>query len=100
MIFAALLESGTGMVHAINERIAHAWQARRDAAIPNRVRLVVAAVLLVGSIFLADRFGLVALIAKGYPVFGWLILAIYVLPLMTYGVWRLWKRRGAKLAAA
>jgi uncharacterized membrane protein YkvI len=88
------------MVHAINERIAHAWQARRDAAIPNRVRLVVAAVLLVGSIFLADRFGLVALIAKGYPVFGWLILAIYVLPLMTYGVWRLWKRRGAKLAAA
>ena len=28
MIFAALLESGTGAVHAINERISTAWQAR------------------------------------------------------------------------
>jgi uncharacterized membrane protein YkvI len=99
MIFAALLESGTGMVHAINERISHAWTARRDAALPNRARLAVAAVLLVGSIFLADRFGLVALIAKGYPAVGWIILAIYVLPLMTYGVWRLWKRRGLEPAA-
>jgi uncharacterized membrane protein YkvI len=93
MIFAALLESGTGMVHAINERVAHAWQAKRDRSIPNVVRLAIAAVLLVGSIFLADRFGLVALIAKGYPKFGWAILAIYVVPLMTFGVWRLWKGR-------
>ena len=29
MIFSALLESGTSSVHAINERIDHAWQARR-----------------------------------------------------------------------
>ena len=100
MIFAALLESGTGMVHAINERIAHAWKAKRDRAIPNTARLVVAAVLLVGSIFLADRFGLVELIAKGYPKFGWLILAIYVLPLMTWGMWRLWKGRRAGPAPA
>ena len=28
MIFAALLESGTSSVHAINERIDHAWQRR------------------------------------------------------------------------
>ena len=28
MIFSALLESGTSSVHAINERIDHAWQSR------------------------------------------------------------------------
>src|SRR6476469_8232271 len=33
MIFAALLESGTSSVHAINERINHAWQARRGRSL-------------------------------------------------------------------
>ena len=31
MIFAALLESGTGAVHAINERIGKAWRAPPSA---------------------------------------------------------------------
>ena len=39
--------------------------------------------------FLADRFGLVMLIARGYRALAYIILAIYVLPLLTYGVWRL-----------
>ena len=32
MIFAALLESGTGAVHAINERIDNAWRRRNARA--------------------------------------------------------------------
>ena len=34
MIFAALLESGTGAVHAINERVAVAWRGRSGRALP------------------------------------------------------------------
>ena len=93
MIFAALLESGTGGVHAINERIASVWSQRRGHDFPRAGRLAVAAVLLIGSIFIADRFGLVALIAKGYRLLAWMFLAVYVLPLLTFGVWRLWSRR-------
>ena len=66
MIFSALLESGTSSVHAINERIDHAWQARRGRPLSHRARLTIALVLLVGCMFLASRFGLVALIATGY----------------------------------
>lgn len=98
MIFAALLESGTGAVHAINERIAHVWNQRRKTEFPHAWRLAVAAALLVGSIFIADRFGLVTLIAKGYRVLAYLFLAVYVLPLLTWGVWRLWKGRGGQVA--
>lgn len=98
MIFAALLESGTGAVHAINERIAGVWTARRGADFPRAGRLAVAGALLVGSIFLADRFGLVALIAKGYRALAWVFLIIYVLPLLTWGVWRI--RKAAKLIPA
>jgi uncharacterized membrane protein YkvI len=47
----------------------------------------------VGSIFIAERFGLVALIAKGYRLLAWIFLAVYVLPLLTFGVWRLWSKR-------
>jgi uncharacterized membrane protein YkvI len=91
MIFSALLESGTAVIHASNERIAHAWRSRRGANPGKRVRLAVASVLLVGSIFIADRVGLVALIAQGYRGLAYLFLAVYVLPLLTVGVWRLWR---------
>ncbi len=100
MIFAALVETGVGGVHAINERIAGVWTRRRGRDFPNAARLAVAGALLVGSIFIADRFGLVALIAKGYRALAWMFLAVYVLPLMTWGVWRLWKGRAGRVATA
>ena len=97
MIFAALLESGTGMVHAVNARLAHSWTAWRATPMPRAFRLGAALALLVGSIFIAGRFGLVTLIAKGYTLLGWIFLAIYVAPLLTLGVWRL--RRHARPSA-
>jgi uncharacterized membrane protein YkvI len=96
MIFAALLESGTGAVHAINERIAKAWQGARGTALTHRARLTIALVLLVGCMLLADRFGLVTLIARGYRALALIFLCVYVLPLMTFGVARLWRRSKVK----
>jgi uncharacterized membrane protein YkvI len=93
MIFAALLESGTAAVHAVNERIAAAWQQRRGAQLGRRARLLFTLALLIGCMFLADRVGLVALIANGYRALAGLFLAIYVLPLLTVGAWRLRRRR-------
>jgi uncharacterized membrane protein YkvI len=81
MIFSALLESGTSSVHAINERINHAWVAR--------TRLTIALVLLVGCMFLAGHFGLVALIATGYRALAYALLATFILPLVTVGIWQL-----------
>ena len=95
MIFAALLESGTGAVHAINERVAKAWQSARGEALTSRARLLIALALLVCCMLLADRFGLVALIAKGYRALAAIFLLIYVVPLMTLGVAKLWRRGSA-----
>jgi uncharacterized membrane protein YkvI len=41
--------------------------------------------------FLADRFGLVALIGSGYRFFAYVLLAVFVLPLCTLGVTRIIK---------
>ncbi|MFL6749990.1 MAG: hypothetical protein ACJ8FC_09945 [Sphingomicrobium sp.] len=93
MIFSALLESGASSVHAINERIAKALRVRRGIELTHQARLAIALALLVGCMFLADRFGLVALIANGYRALAYILLAIFVLPLMTLGVWRLWRHQ-------
>ena len=89
MIFAALLESGTGAVHAINERVDKAWRLAHGASLTRAARLGIALVLLVCCMLLADRFGLVALIARGYRALAVIFLVVYVLPLLTVGVARI-----------
>ena len=93
MIFLALLESGTGSVHAFNERVAHAYTTRTGRELTKLARLSITGAVLMGSIFLAAQFGLVTLIARGYRLLSYLFLAIFVLPVLTIGVWRLWQWR-------
>ena len=88
MIFAALLESRAGNVHAINERLM-ILRRRRGRADTVRIRLAVTILLLAFAMGVAQAIGLVALIARGYRLLAWLVLAIFVMPLITVGVWRL-----------
>lgn len=92
MIFTALLESGVGAIHAINERIAGAFEARGRAAPGTAARALIGAAILAGCMFVAARVGLVDLIASGYRILAWLFLAVYVVPLLGIGTYRLVKR--------
>jgi uncharacterized membrane protein YkvI len=78
MIFAALLESGAGAVHAINERVA---KTRRVTLGP-AMRAAAALALLVPCMLIAQRVGLVTLIAAGYRALAWALILLYVLPLL------------------
>ena len=102
MIFAALLESATGGIHAINERVAQTYLQRRGRVLPKWGRLLIAGAILTLSVFAAARFGLVALIASGYRGLSFIFLAVYVAPLLTLGVWKLFRfrRRGSITEAA
>lgn len=90
MIFAALLESGSGAVHAINERIGNAWRRRHGHSLGRGARLAIALGILTGCMFLAARFGLVVLIANGYRLLAAVFLLVYVLPVLTIGLYKLW----------
>jgi uncharacterized membrane protein YkvI len=92
MVFAALLESGTGAVHAINERVAGAVQARMGRPFGIRARAACALALLVFCMVLAEKVGLVGLIAGGYRLLAYALIALYVAPLATIGLIRLTKR--------
>lgn len=89
MIFTALLESGVGAIHAINERISGAMEARGRPAPGPALRALIGAVILAGCMFVAARVGLVDLIASGYRFLAWLFLAVFVGPLLVIGSWRL-----------
>jgi uncharacterized membrane protein YkvI len=88
MILAALLESGTGAVHAINQRLDRVLRARgRPLTAPGR--LLISSGVLVISVFIATRFGLVTLIARGYRALAVLFIAVFVVPLLIRTGWSL-----------
>ena len=94
-----MLESGASFLHAINKRIANAVRTCGGVDLSQRARRLIASGLLIGCMFVADRFGLVALSATCYRTLAFILIAIYVLPLVTLGVWRLVKDRSPKEAA-
>ena len=47
-----------------------------------------ALVLLTAGALLA-QFGLIGLIARGYGTLTWIFLGIFVIPVLTWGVWKL-----------
>jgi uncharacterized membrane protein YkvI len=98
MIFAALWESGTGGVHAINERVAEACRRNRNRELSKSMRLALTLAVLSVSVFVAGQFGLVALIAEGYRWLAYAFLLIYVLPLLVTTLWGFIKPQAPKLA--
>lgn len=98
MLFGTLVETGTGMIHSVNERIANALtpEAGAEDAPPTerfsqRARAAVALTWLVAAATIA-QFGLIDLIARGYGTMTWVFIAIYVVPILTIGVWKLYVR--------
>jgi uncharacterized membrane protein YkvI len=89
VLFGTLIETGAGLIHAFNERIAGVFEAR-DARMPPWARPATAVVLLLAG-SLISRFGLVDLIAKGYGALTWFFMAVVVVPLLTVGVRKIWR---------
>jgi len=89
VLFGTLIETGTGLIHGMNERIAHVYQ-ERGKAMPGLARPILALALLVAGTVLAG-VGLVDLIASGYGTLTWVFLLVFVLPVLTLGVWRIRK---------
>jgi len=90
-LFGTLVETGSGMIHAVNERIAGAYE-ERNHEMPRLLRPAAAIAFLAAGAALSS-FGLVDLIAKGYGTVTWGFLLVYVLPILTIGVYRVARGR-------
>jgi len=89
VVFGTFIETGTALIHAVNERVDHVF-LERSSRMPRWLRPAIAMFILFFAVVLADRIGIIDLIAKGYVALAWIFLAIFLIPLLTVGVWRIW----------
>ncbi|MBW3554808.1 MAG: hypothetical protein KY466_14950, partial [Gemmatimonadetes bacterium] len=87
-LFGTFIETGAGFIQGINERIDAYLIESRGLAMGKPARAAIAVVGIALSLALGS-FGLIALIARGYGTIAWGFLAVYVVPVMSYGVYRI-----------
>jgi uncharacterized membrane protein YkvI len=87
VLFGTLVETGTGLIHGVNQRIAHVFE-ERGKEMPGILRPTLGVGFLLAGTLLAG-VGLVGLIADGYGTLTWVFLIVYVLPVLTLGLWKI-----------
>jgi len=90
VIFGTLVEAGSALVHGFNERIAD-MASEKQIRMPAGWRAGTAVGLMGVSMILASQFGIVELIAKGYGYSTYIFLALIALPVLTRGVWLIFR---------
>jgi len=93
MLFGTFIETGAGMLQGINDRVdAYLREVRGAGLTPIMCSIIaVAAILVSAGLSLA---GITSLIAKGYGTMSWGFLVVYVIPLLTIGIYRLARQAG------
>jgi len=87
VLYGTLIETGTALIHAVNERVQSAFKARQKV-MPRAYRPIIASIFLLIA-FGISSFGLINLIAKGYGTVSWGFLLVYLLPLATVGTYKI-----------
>jgi uncharacterized membrane protein YkvI len=87
MLFGTLVETGTGLIHSFNERIASSLE-EKGRKMKSATRPLVAMGLLLLATLLAP-VGLENLIAKGYGTVTYAFWAVFLLPVLTWGLYRI-----------
>jgi uncharacterized membrane protein YkvI len=92
VVLTALIGSGAAMIHSVNERIAASgW--RRLTVLSRPARGAIAAGLMIVSTVVAAQTGVINLVARGYGVITYGFILLFILPMLTVGVWRIARHR-------
>ncbi|WP_317855443.1 hypothetical protein [Chakrabartyella piscis] len=89
VLFGTLIETGSGFIFAVSDRWEVAYKTA-GKAVPKNTTLICAVVLLVLGVGIS-QFGLTGLIAKGYGTISWGFFFVYVIPMITLGVYKISK---------
>jgi uncharacterized membrane protein YkvI len=88
VILGALIKTGAGLLHGLNERIARTL-SDRGTSMPIWLRPAIAVGAMVVAVYFASTIGLIDLIGQGYRYSSAFFLLVFLLPLLTRGVWLL-----------
>jgi len=88
MLFGTFVETGAGMLQGINDRLDAFLTEKRGRGLSRLSHAAIAMTAMLVSAILSAG-GIVRLIADGYGAMAWGFFAVYVVPLITIGVFRL-----------
>ncbi len=91
VLFGTLIETGTGLIFAVTDRFESSY---RECGLtpPRALKPGLTAVLLLAGVCIAS-VGLTGLVESGYGTVSWAFLLVYVIPILTVGVWQLIRRK-------
>ena len=93
VVFGTFVETGSAYIHAVNERIDDVYtESKRH--MPSWLRPLVAFIALIISIVLAEKIGLIDLIANGYGTLTWVFMLVFITPLLTVGIVKIYRMSG------
>ncbi|NIB38464.1 hypothetical protein HBA55_02650 [Pseudomaricurvus alkylphenolicus] len=95
MLFGTFIETGAGILQGINERIDNYLVEKRGRAASRNLHALIAVGAITVSALLST-WGITNIIGQGYGMIAWIYFAIFVIPLLTLGVWKIVKANGAK----
>lgn len=88
MLFGTFIETGAGILQGMNERIDGYVAGAHGSSLTPMSRSTIA----VSTILISARLSLIGitdLVAKGYGTMAWCFLIVYLVPMLTVGVYRL-----------
>jgi uncharacterized membrane protein YkvI len=91
VLCGTFIETGAGMIQGLNERIDGFLEERtgRPLSKPARGMIAVIGVSLAAGL---STVGIITLIGKGYSTISWGFLAVYVLPILTIGIHKIYQQ--------
>ena len=92
VLLGTLIETGAGVIHAFNERLASLYRSQKKT-MPQKLRPLTAFVLMVIASLLS-KLGLIELVLIGAKYFSWCFLLLFLAPLLSVGVYRIIKSKG------
>lgn len=88
-----IIQTGVGVLQGVNERLDNWWRERHGRGFSALQHALAAGSAVALSLLLA-KLGLVTLVAKGYGTLAWGFLCIYTIPVLTLGVYRIYRHHG------
>ena len=92
MLFGTLVETGAGVMQGVNERVDNYLTEHQRKPL-NRWGHTSVALAFMALAMMVSSVGIVNLIAAGYGTLGWIFAVIYLLPLLSVGLWKLWQHK-------
>jgi uncharacterized membrane protein YkvI len=90
MLFGTFIETGAGILQGINERIDNYFLEVRGKTASRKLHAATAVTAITVSALLST-WGITNIIGQGYGIVAWFYFAIFVIPLLTFGVWKICK---------